>query len=175
MRRLITYFLLLAMVLMVGCAPMTKESYLEDYNAFIDKVLAEYDSYTDQDWADAEEQMELYRGEYFQKFKSELTNEERAQLIYYEILFAGCRGYDKSADFINGIRQAYNVDQKIEEGFEEAKEYIENDLEDDARKMGERAKESAEKLGEKADEVIKDMTNKSEGLLDELERSIENL
>lgn len=166
---------LMVAIMAIGCSPMTKESYMADYEAFVDEVLAEYKSYTTEVWTDKEEQFELYRTEYYNRFKGEMTTEERAKVLYYEVLFSGCRAYDKSADFINGVRQAYNIDQKLEEGIESAKDYVENELEDDARELGKKAKQGAEEFEQKADKAVKDLTEKSEKLLKDLESTIDEL
>lgn len=64
-------------------SPFTKESYLEKYEAFMDKVAEERDTYSDDDWKDADEKYEQFNEEWYDKFESELSWKEKLTLTKY--------------------------------------------------------------------------------------------
>jgi hypothetical protein len=62
---------------------MSKESYIDRYEAFIEEVSNERDSYTDDDWKDADEKYEKYNKEWYDKFESELSWKEKLKITKY--------------------------------------------------------------------------------------------
>lgn len=70
-----------------SCAPLTKESYMEDYAGFIDQVTQESKNYDEKEWVEIEEDYEKFSGKWREKFKDEFTNAEKLMLTKYEVQF----------------------------------------------------------------------------------------
>jgi hypothetical protein len=64
-------------------SPFSKESYLEKYEAFMDKVAEERDTYSDEDWKEIDEEYEQFNEEWYKKFEDELTWKEDLTLTKY--------------------------------------------------------------------------------------------
>ena len=64
-------------------SPFSKESYLEDYKEFIEKVSNENDSYSEDDWAETDETFEKYNEEWYNKFEPELSISEKLTITKY--------------------------------------------------------------------------------------------
>lgn len=64
-------------------SPFSKESYLEDYKEFIEEVSNENDTYSDEDWEEADEQFEKFNEEWYAKFEEELSFTEKITVTKY--------------------------------------------------------------------------------------------
>ena len=64
-------------------SPNSKESYLEEYKEFIEKVSDENDSYSEDDWAETDETFEKYNEEWYNKFEPELSFSEKLTITKY--------------------------------------------------------------------------------------------
>ena len=62
------------------CVPTSKESYLEQFNGIYNEVTNCYEEFSSDDWLKIDKQVELYSGEYFEKFKDELTTQEKIKV-----------------------------------------------------------------------------------------------
>lgn len=134
------FAILVLAFLMVACAPSTKQDYLEEYKAFIEEVSENASSYSESDWADKTSEFEKFSGEWYEKFKDELSLGEQMQLTAYAASF----GYHKSNvdDLVNdivddvkeGLNEAGNqvgsMMDEIESGFNQATEDLNKLIED---------------------------------------------
>ena len=101
-----------------GCLP-TKENYINDFTLFINEVQLDHKKYTEEDWAAMDVQYEVYATEKYEKYKDDLTSEERE-------LIGNLKGQ------YNGYKTPYEINETIEdikdavkEGVQEAKGFIE--------------------------------------------------
>jgi len=147
------------MLIVVSCAPQTKEAYLEQYKEFIAEVSREFETYTIEDWDKSLEQYERFSSEWFRKFKDEFTWQEQLLVGKYEIQYNLMRVKNGSANFF---------ENSLEDNFLQLKEqvayYYENEMEEDIEFLVEQAKE----IGDSAISVMKE-------ILDELEIEMEEL
>lgn len=54
-----------------------KNTYLEDYSEFINEVSISGENFSDKQWSDSDSLYLLYSTNYYEKYKSELTKNER--------------------------------------------------------------------------------------------------
>lgn len=79
----------LAMILMVSC--QTKDSYLKDFNAFVEDVKAESAEYTEEDWQKVDDKFTKFSTELYTKFEEELSVEEKAEIVKLQAVYAGVK------------------------------------------------------------------------------------
>lgn len=79
-------------VVFASCAPMSKESYLDDFASFMNKVAEKSEGCSQKEWQKIEKKFELYSDKYYEKFKNELTAGDKivvggyhAQFKYYQL------------------------------------------------------------------------------------------
>lgn len=119
------FFAIVALAfLMVACAPSTKQEYLEEYKAFIEDVSENASSYSESDWADKTSEFEKFTGEWYEKFKDELSLGEQMQVTAYAASFGYHKGISSASEIVNGI-----VDE-VKNGLNEAGKEIENIVDD---------------------------------------------
>ena len=66
------FLMLQLLLLLVACAPATKDAYLSDYKAFIERVGEERDGYSDAKWEAVKVEYNRYSDEWYKKFESEV-------------------------------------------------------------------------------------------------------
>jgi hypothetical protein len=135
--------LLLISFLFVGCLPpLTKGSYLRQYESFIAKVKEDaYDS--NFSWEKADEKFELFSKIYYQRFEQELNNEEKNR----------CRKYWLEYQFIKLKTQAGilkdDLNGELKKVQDRIQNYIEDDMPDDFEKLKREAQKAIEKIKRK--------------------------
>ena len=136
------FAILVLAFLMVACAPSTKQDYLEEYKAFIEEVSENASSYSESDWADKTSEFEKFSGEWYEKFKDELSLGEQMQLTAYAASF----GYHKS-----------NVDDLVNDIVDDVKEGL-NEAGKEIGSMMEEIEESLNQTADDLDEMIEEAT-----------------
>lgn len=141
-----------------SCAPLTKESYLERYDEFIDEIKEEYETYTEEDWLDKDEKLEKFSGEWYDKFEEELTLKEelkitglKAKYGYYRMLKTVKETYHDIADPLMSTTKEMK---------EKAQYYIENDMQDDLNELYKQAEEMGEETVKALEEICSDLEGK---------------
>lgn len=86
-------WLVVLLVLVFACSPMTKESYLERYKIFIEEIQLQYETYTEQDWLKQDKIFEKYDQTWKAKFKDEFTWKEELLLIKYDLQYHFYKDY----------------------------------------------------------------------------------
>jgi hypothetical protein len=83
-------FLLLCAFILVSCRPYSKETYLRDYEKFINKISIEEQSFSENDWKSIELKFNNFNSVWYEDYSSELTIAERlkvtklhGQYLYY--------------------------------------------------------------------------------------------
>ncbi len=92
------------LVTLVSCStgPCSSKGYfLNDFEAFVDRIGEMEDDLSDADWKSMDEEYEVYTRQCYPKFKSELTDEE-ARL--YNKLTLKYKGYKTGGDVMNLIK-----------------------------------------------------------------------
>lgn len=150
-------------MLLICCAPSSKEQYMERYKAFIEKVSKDCSSYTDEDWQNVDQKFDLYKVEYYELFKSELTYSEKLTLVGYNLAYKYLKIADGASDYVNGILEDPEVQNRIDKlsdnfdsianspefkkSIKEVENYLENDLSRDLERVGKFFEENIDALG----------------------------
>lgn len=72
----ISIFILI--VFLIGCSAFySKSNYIEDFTSFVKETKDNCAKYTEDDWVNADKQYDKYTGELYEKFKLELTSEDK--------------------------------------------------------------------------------------------------
>ncbi len=79
----------LVAMLFVGCAPMSKDSYMKQFGKLMDEAASIYSSCTESEWANITEDYEKFSGEYYDKFEKELSTSEKLTVVGYEAKMVG--------------------------------------------------------------------------------------
>lgn len=74
---------------MVSC--QSKESYLEDFDAFVEKVADECADYSASDWEKADKKFARFSDETYKKFADELTVEEKMEVAKCQTAYAALK------------------------------------------------------------------------------------
>jgi hypothetical protein len=113
--------LVVALVLLYSCGWLpTKENYINDFTLFLNEVKLNHKGYTAEDWAAMDEQYEVYATEKFEKYKDELTTEERDLISKLKGQYTAYKTPHEMDEAIDDFKDA--VRAKVEEvkGFLEA-------------------------------------------------------
>lgn len=73
-------FLVVALSAFLLTACESKDSYMNDFESFIEKVQEKSDSFTESDWKKADDQFSKFTGSSYEKYAAELSNEEKLQI-----------------------------------------------------------------------------------------------
>lgn len=148
------FFVLLSLQLLTGCAPWSKQSYVEKYERFMKEVAENAGDYSEEEWNDREAEFEKYAGEWYDRFESEFSTREKVVLAGYKVKFIYYRSLHEAKGAAEGLWETLNV----EELKDRVQYYIENDMEDDldelydkAARAGEQAEETVRKICEELD------------------------
>ena len=140
---------ILLALLLSSCSPQTKESYLEDYEAFVNQVDKENKDYTDEDWKEIEEEYEKYNGEWYNKFEDEFTWKEELVLTKYQFQFNLMRLKYDSEDIGNLFNKEDYTELK-----KQLKYYTENKMDSDIAFIMEQAAEMGTAYAELVDSLL---------------------
>ena len=140
--------LFIIVCLLESCStPMSKEAYLEKYDAFIEDVSKNHNTYNEKDWEKATAKYDKFTGEWNNKFKEDFTIKEKTRLTGYQVKFNYYRTLEKATDKVKQLFESLNVN-KIKE---QIQFYIDNNMQDDLRQLI----DGAEKVGEEAEKAVK--------------------
>lgn len=128
--------------------PTSKESYLENFEKFIETVEKEHENYNEKDWKWTDKQFENFSEEWYDEFSNEMTLKEKLKVKMLILKYQAIRGEE---ELDAGIRKFLREDTK--ELKEEIEEYIENDAEEDLQKI----REGMEEIGDSAVKVFEDI------------------
>ena len=126
-------------IVLFSCAPMSKDSYLESYKEFVDEVGDNYKNYTAEDWKAQDAKYEKYIGEWYDKFKDEMSFKETLSVGAYSTKY-----------------NAYKTKVVMGGFIDSCEEYIKNDMEEDLNTLYEESKEFGEELQKEFEEFVSD-------------------
>lgn len=101
--------------MLVACAPMSKENYMEQYADFMTEVSEKASSYTEKEWTKCDEKYKRFSEDLYEKFKSEMTMSEKLMLAGYEVKYQYYRvkstvDFDGIVDGVNSFIDSFNED-----------------------------------------------------------------
>lgn len=166
MKKLFALACVACVMMLVSCAPMSKESYMKRYEAFMDEVAANYSTYTPEQWADKTEEFDLLSGEWYRKYKAEMSFREKVVVGAYQVKYA----YYYSLSEAEGVVKSFTEDEQLQEWKEQAKEYINNDMEDDLKEL----MDEVSKAGVEAQRFIEDIADELEANSEDIQEMIDD-
>ena len=133
------FLMLQLLLLLVACAPATKDAYLSDYKAFIERVGEERDGYSDAKWEAVKVEYNRYSDEWYKKFENELTVKERMQVAGYEAKFAYYTAAKKTSEAFDDMMESLRSSDM--NGLRsQIEEYVKEDMDDDIEELYKEAK-----------------------------------
>ncbi len=136
-------------VLFNSCTPLNKEDYLERYQRFMDDVSKDYRFFTSEQWQKANEQFELFSNEWYNKYRNQLTLEEKMRLAGYKVKYNGLRAASE-------IGKLYDEHLKgdVEELRARVRYYVDNRMDDDINKLLEEARKAGKIIYEEVKKIV---------------------
>lgn len=166
MKKLFALACVACVMMLVSCAPMSKESYMKRYEAFMEEVAANYSTYTPEQWADKTEEFDRLSGEWYRKYKAEMSFREKVVVGAYQVKYA----YYYSLSEAEGVVKSFTEDEQLQEWKEQAKEYINNDMEDDLKDL----MDEVSKAGVEAQRFIEDIADELEANSEDIQEMIDD-
>ena len=77
----------LCTAVIVSCAPMSKECYLDHFASFMNEAAEKCERCSQKEWQKIEEKFKLYSDKYHEKFKDELTAGDKLVVSGYHAKF----------------------------------------------------------------------------------------
>ena len=139
---------------------------MERYEAFMDEVADNCSTYTPEQWAEKTEEFDLLSGEWYHKFKDEMSFREKVVVGAYQVKYAYYYSLGTAKDVVNSITD----DEQLQEWKEQAKEYINNDMEDDLKKL----MEEVSNAGVEAQKFIEDIADELEANSEDIQEMIDD-
>ncbi len=90
---------LFALFILASCD--NKESYIQDFSQFIQKVEDNADKYSEKDWKKADKKFKEYTGSIYKKYAEELTSEEKVEIAKCQTTYATLKAKAGIKDFRN--------------------------------------------------------------------------
>ncbi len=155
MKNISKYILLLSLVaLMVSClAPASKESYLQRFESFVDRIETNHKKYNEKDWKWADSQFARYNGDWYLKFGDEFTLSDQIKI---KSLIIRYHSYKNKEDLNDLLKQLFKDD--VDDVREKVKEYIEKDMDEDIDLLI----KGAAAIGDSAVKVLEDVIRELE-------------
>ena len=86
-----------------SCKNMNKESYISNYELFVNKVELNSENYTLNDWSKNDSLFEIYSVNLFNEYESQLTSEERDKINNLTGKYTGLRISNIGKDIYKSI------------------------------------------------------------------------
>lgn len=97
------YVLFIILLSFFSCSNMTKESYILNYESFVNKVELNYENYSLNDWSKKDSLFEIYSVNLFNEYESQLTSEERNKINNLTGKYTGLRISNFGKDIYKSI------------------------------------------------------------------------
>lgn len=91
MRKLFVTWMASVALLMLSSCTETKESYIKDFDAFIEEVKADAAEYTDADWEKVQKEYVEFAEAKYEKFSAELTSDEMIEVTKLKAAYLAVR------------------------------------------------------------------------------------
>ncbi|MDR1369740.1 MAG: hypothetical protein LBJ72_06400 [Dysgonamonadaceae bacterium] len=158
----ISFFIIpvLFLAIFVACSPISKESYLEKYDDFITEISENSKSYDEKAWVKATGKYEKFSGEWYDKFKKELTVGEKLKITKNQAQFYYYKNLQQGVSLIKDLLKSLNIDEMRQQ----VQYYIDNNMQDDLEKFYEEAQKSGKDVEKVATEILKGLNVKIDEL-----------
>ncbi len=141
--------ILICLIFLFACSPISKESYLERYKEFMEKVATSSDEYSENDWNKVDKKFDKFSDIWYSKYKEELIWKEHLLLTKYEVQYNYYKAKKNSKVFFEKyFKDNYNELKK------QIKYYAENDMGDDIDFLIEKANEIGGEAVEMLEKIL---------------------
>lgn len=123
-------------LLFAGCAPMSKDSYMEKYSDFVEEVAQNASGYTEKDWEKKDGMYQKYSDTWYKKYQMELTTSEKILLAGYKVKYSYYRELSKCGDYVNDIINFIDSDSSVS-NIKSLKDEMINGIEQIDKEVGE--------------------------------------
>jgi hypothetical protein len=145
-------FSLLMICSLTTCViPTTKETYLKNFERFVNDVEKNGEKFSISDWRWANKRFNKYSGEWYENFQNDLKMEEKIQVTGFRTRYMIAKGNSKLGQFMN-----MGLGKELERMKEDVKEYMKEDFRKDIREISKGARE----IGDSAKKVIEEVKKK---------------
>lgn len=103
-----SFILVILMYLYVGCAPYTKDKYIEDFRAFVSETKDNYVNYSEKDWAKSEDQFNQLSIDQFNQFKLDLSDDDKAIIGKLKGVYLGLKVKKGAKDVLDQAKDIFN-------------------------------------------------------------------
>lgn len=113
--------MLLVITICIGCAPMNKNSYMEQYCNFINDVAENYQTYSDAKWVKVAAKYNDFSEKWYVKFENQLSVKEKVLVAGYNVKFNYYYARSQSKEVVDGIIELIDSEdvQQIVNGLKE--------------------------------------------------------
>lgn len=155
MRKISKYIVFTSLVVfMTSClSPNSKESYIEKFEHFVNRVEQNHKKYNNKDWQWADSQFQKYNGEWYLKFSDEFTVPDQIKI---KSLIIRYHSYKNKEDISEILKQLFKDD--VDDVREKVEKYIENDMDEHIDLL----LEGATAIGDSAVKVLEDIIRELE-------------
>jgi 16S rRNA C967 or C1407 C5-methylase (RsmB/RsmF family) len=145
-----------------SCKPMTKESYLRQYDDFITEVSKNHRQYDEKDWKKMTREYEKFSGEWFKKFENDLTIKDEIAIKAKQAKWYYYRYLNETTSTVKQLLEALDIKGMKKQ----IQYYIDNNMQDDLQKFY----KEAQKMGEDAQKAISEILEELDVKIDELKQ-----
>ena len=128
-------------IFLIGCAPLSKDSYMRRFREFTQEVTQNCQSYDADDWERMSKRYDGFSGKWYEKFKDDMSMKEVLLVRSYQARWWYNRGSSVLSDVVE-------VEQLI-------RFYVENDMQSDLRRICEEAHRIGGETEKTVNEVLK--------------------
>lgn len=134
------------LVVMVSClAPMSKKSYVEKFETFVNSVDKNHENYKDKDWKKVDAEFRKYNSDWYLKFKGEYTLQDQIKI---KSLILQYHSYKQGQNLNEILNQLFRND--VDHVRKKVDEYMDNDMDNDFETL----KDGAAEIGDSAVRIL---------------------
>jgi len=157
-------FASIAIICLSSCVPMTKESYMKKFDAFVTEISENYKTYNDKAWKKQTEKYDKFSGVWYNKFKDEFTFKDEIVIKTNQTKWYYYRNLSMATSTVNQIFELLNV----KELKQQVQYYIDNNMQSDLQKFY----EDAQKAGKDAQKAVTEILEELNINIDELKKAV---
>ena len=143
MNRLTKLGIIMATIFLMGCAPLSKDSYMRRFSNFTQEVTRNCKSYDSDDWERMSKKFDNFSGEWYDKFKDKMSMKEVLLVRSYQARWY----YSRGSSILNDVVE---VEQLI-------RFYVENDMQSDLQRLCEEAHRIGGETERTVNEILKNL------------------
>lgn len=141
MNKLIRLGFILSTIILMRCAPMSKDSYMREFYNFTQEVSQNCKTYNSDKWEKMEKKYNDFSGQWYEKYKDKMSMKEKLLVRSYQAKW----WYNRGSSILNDVVE---VEQLI-------RFYVENDMQSDLKILCEEAHRIGGETEKTVDEILK--------------------